>query len=126
MTQSEARELIPLHALGALDVAAANAVEAYLRQAPLEEQREAAEFSEVAAHLAFALPSPTVPATLKDQLLKRINEDSSERQTPGQVLEFKPKFRVEERRPPRLTQWLAIAASLILAAASAFLFWQNR
>jgi len=126
MTQSEARELIPLHALGALDVATASAVEDYLRQASLEEQREAAEFREVAALLPFALLSPSVPTTLKGQLLKRINEDLSERSATGQVLEFKPKLQMEERHSPRFTQWLAIAASLVLAAASAFLFWQNR
>lgn len=134
MTQSEARELIPLHALGALDAATASAVENYLRQAPLEEQREAAEFREVAALLPFALLSPTVPTTLKGQLLGWINEDVTERATDlpataapaGQVLEFKPRPQAEERRSPRFTQWLAIAASLILAAASALLFWQNR
>lgn len=133
MTQTEARELIPLHALGALDAATASAVENYLRQAPPEEQREAAEFREVAALLPFALLSPTVPTALKGQLLKRINEDAAARAadwpaapSAGQVLEFKPRLRAEERRSPRFTQWLAIAASLILAAASAFLFWQNR
>jgi anti-sigma-K factor RskA len=126
MTQNEARELIPLHALGALDAATANAVEDYLRQAPLEEQREAAEFREVAACLPFALLSPAVPTTLKGRLLKRISEDLSEGEIAGQVLEFKPRLRVEERRSPRFTQWLAVAASLVLAAVSAFLFWQNR
>ncbi len=126
MTQSEARELIPLHALGALDAATASAVEDYLGQAPLEERREAAEFGEVAALLPFALLSPSVSNTLKNQLLERISEDLSERQTTSQVLEFKPKSHVEARHSSSFTQWLAIAASLILAAASAFLFWQNR
>jgi anti-sigma-K factor RskA len=133
MTQSEARELIPLHALGALDAVTAREVEGYLRQASPAEQREAAEFREVAALLPFALLSPTVPTTLKGQLLKRINEDLSRRETTGaavvpagQVLEFKPQPRVEQSRSQRFTQWLAVAAALILAATSAVLFWQNR
>ena len=126
MTQSEARELIPLHALGALDAATAQAVEDYLGQASLEERRESAEFREVAALLPFALLSPTVTPTLKGQLLERINEGLSERQTTSQVLAFNQRSRLEERRSSSFTQWLAIAASLILAAASAFLFWQNR
>ena len=114
MTQSEVRELIPLHALGALDKATAREVENYLRQASAEEQREAAEFREVAALLSFALLSPAVPTTLKGQLLKRINEDLVESTAPGatevvapaaagQVLEFKPRPRVETRPAPRLT-----------------------
>lgn len=129
MTQREAKELVPLHALGALDATAAGEVERYLRQASPEEQREAAEFREVAALLPFALLSPTVPPALKGQLLGQINEGMLTPSRPaagGQVLAFKPHLRAERFRSQTFTQWLAVAASFLLAAASAVFFWQNR
>ncbi len=131
MTQMEAKELIPLQALGALDAATAGEVERYLRQAAPEEQREAAAFREVAALLPFALLSPSVRPALKGQLLKRINEGMTAAARPeahagGQVLEFKPRARAEHSWSQNFTQWLAVAASLLLAAASALFFWQNR
>lgn len=128
MTQMEAKELIHLHALGALDAATAGEVERYLRQAAPEEQREAAEFREVAALLSFALLSPSVRPALKGQLLGRIREGMSAQVTPvgGQVLKFKPRERAEHSWSQNFTQWLAVAASLLLAAASALFFWQNR
>ncbi len=131
MTHMEAKELIPLHALGALDAATAGEVERYLRQAAPEEQREAAEFREVAALLPFALLSPSVRPALKGQLLGRISEGMSAPARPvavtgGQVLAFKPRARAERPWSQNFSQWLAVAASLILAAASALFFWQNR
>ncbi|MBI1766497.1 MAG: anti-sigma factor [Acidobacteria bacterium] len=131
MTQMEAKELVPLHALGALDAVTAGEVERYLRQASLEEQREAAEFREVAALLPFALLSPAVRPALKGQLLGRINEGMLASSRPatvtgGQVLEFKLRARAERSWSQNFSQWLAVAASLILAAASALFFWQNR
>lgn len=131
MTQREAKELVPLHALGVLDATAAGEVERYLRQASPEEQREAAEFREVAALLPFALLSPTVRPALKGQLLGQINEGMLASAPPasatgGQVLEFKPRPRAERSWSQNFTQWLAVAASLLLAAASALFFWQNR
>jgi hypothetical protein len=142
MTVSEVRELIPLHALGALDGPSAHEVEAYLRAASFEEQREAAEFREVAALLSFAWLAPAAPLALKDQLLQRL---SDELPAPGQVanpvtanpvtanpvnaspvLDFKSRSAAGSQPAPRLTQWLALAASLLLAAASVFLFRQNQ
>lgn len=131
MTQMEAKELVPLHALGALDAVTAVEVERYLRQASPEEQREAAEFREVAAMLPFALLSPKVRPALKGQLLNQINEGMRGHVRPatspgGQVLEFKPRMRAERSWSQNFTQWLAVAASILLAAASSLFFWQNR
>lgn len=129
MTVSEARELIPLHALGALDAATAREVEAYLLGAPLEEQREAAEFREVVALLPFALLSPSVSTELKGQLLHQLKfslaEDIVAPATVAPVLEFKPRAEKQLISQQR-QQWLAIAASALLAATSTFLYWQNR
>jgi anti-sigma-K factor RskA len=127
MTGSEAKELIPLHALGALDASTARTVEAYLRNASAEEQREAAEFREVAALLPFASLAPAVPAALKGELLtgphRLLPQDNAASGGPAQVLEFQS--RAERSRSARLTQWLAVAAALVLAASSTFLYWQN-
>ena len=136
MTQSEVRELIPLHALGALDEAATREVERYLRNASHEEQREAAEFREVAALLPFALLSPRVRPELKGQLFERINASFDANLTPaqpawavqkvGRLSTLKSWLSPERLWSPNFAQWLAVASSLLLAAASTLLFWQNR
>jgi hypothetical protein len=128
MTQSEAKELIPMHALGALDPPLAREVEAFLRQAAPEIQREAREFREVAALLPYALLSPSVSASLKDELLAGIEDaataDSTPKPTTAKIVEFRPRQK-PAAQPGRYRQWLALAAAILLAAGSVFLYWQN-
>lgn len=130
MTQMEAKELVPLHALGVLDAVTAGEVEHYLRQASPEEQREAAEFREVAALLPFALLSPSVPPALKGQVLGLINEGMSVpgravTASSGQILEFKHRQQSRRSRSQNFAQWLAVAAGLLLVATSSVFFWRT-
>ena len=129
MTATEAKELIPLHALGALDAPTSQQVEAYLRGAPPAEQHEAAEFREVAALLPLALPSPSVSAGFKERLIAQFRHERSAPQPvnvagPGQVLEFHARP-VRRMALPPVAQWLAVAAALVLAVTSLFFYRQN-
>ena len=131
MTPIEAKELVPLLALGALDEASVGEVEHYLRQATPAEQREAAEYREVAALLPFAVLAPAVPPAVKEQLLGQINEamlvqERLRSPASAPALEFKPRAGVVHARSQTFSQWLAVAAALLLAAASTFFFWQTR
>jgi len=128
MTATEAKELIPLHALGALDTRTAQQVEVYLQAASPAEQREAAEFREVAALLPLALLSPPVSAGFKEKLIAQFVSDRSASTSvtagaPGQVLEFNA--RPVRRRAP-VMQWLAIAAAIVLAVTTLFFYQQNQ
>jgi anti-sigma-K factor RskA len=137
MKWDEVRELAPLYALGALDNETARRVEALLRKATPDQQREIAEWREVAALLAEALPQPSPHAIFKDRLLQRINDLSQE--TPietaiaesslespplppqGRLLPFDSARRAESK----ITRWLLAAATILLSFTAAYLFWQN-
>ena len=124
MTTEEAQQLIPLYALGVLDATETREVEGYLRRASRDEQREASEFREIAALLAYALPAVAVPARLRDQLLARVNESAPAAEPSSNVLAFKPKAVVA---PPRAwPQWLAAAAALVMTMGAAYFYWQNQ
>ena len=115
MTSEEARERISAYAIGALDPEEARAVEEYLRTASPEEQREWAAWRETAAMLPLALPEVAPPPALREDLLKRI--------APAQATVLP--FAAPRRPASTMRQGLLLAASLLLACASAVLFWQN-
>ncbi len=124
MTREEAQELVPFYALGVLDATENRELERYLRQASEQDRREAAEFREIAALLPYALLSPAVPAALKGKLLNGLAEEvTASTPQPANVLPFQPKKQAVA--PRRMTEWLAAAAALVLAAGSALLYWQN-
>ncbi len=125
MTTEETQELIPLYALGALDAATNRDVEAYLQQAAPAELREADEFREVAALLAYALPAVTVPAALRAQLLRQVNAAATVA-APAKVLQFKPKAAPQPVAARQWTQWLAAAAALVMTFGTAYFYSQNQ
>ena len=124
MTIEETKELIPLYALGALDAAMNRDVEAYLRQAAPDEQREADDFREVAALLAYALPAVAVPAALRGRLLDELPAQSTV--TTAKVLAFKPKVAKPVMVSRPWTQWLAAAAALVMTMGTAYFYSQNQ
>lgn len=118
MTQDEVKELIPLYAVGALDGEERRALEEYLRSAPPDEQRELAEWREIAASLPLALPEQAPPPALRARLLENI---STPEPSTARVLPFAP----PQKSAPRARQWLPLAAAIALACLSAWLFWEN-
>jgi anti-sigma-K factor RskA len=133
MKWDEVKELAPLYALGALDAETARAVEASLREASPDQQREIAEWREIVALLPHALAQPAPPSRLKDRLLDRLANESQEtpletamaesaaEQTDSNVLIFTPTRRSESK----VARWLPLAAAALLALTSAYLLWQN-
>ncbi len=137
MNWDEVRELVPLYALGALDAETARAVEASLRKASLEQQREIADLREIAALLPYALPQTPPPAHLREQLLDRLVSESQG--TPIETARAEPSlepsappaerkvlpFDAPRRAESKATRWLLMAAMVVLSLTSAYLFWQN-
>ena len=124
MTWEEVKELGPLYAIGVLETETVQQIEHFLRHATTEQQREFAEWLEVAAVLPFSLPQTTPSANLKNTLLSRIasqeNGFDSRRAEETKVLPFRPKQRVS----PQVQRWL-LAASIVLMSSTAYLSWQN-
>jgi anti-sigma-K factor RskA len=126
MTWDEVKELGPLYALGALDAETAQKVEVFLRHATKDQQSEITEWREVAALLPVSLPPAQTPSFLRERLLARLAGEGalSNSFPPGstaKVLQFQPL----PRAPKRTSQWLAIAAAIVLAITTAFLAWKN-
>jgi len=133
MKWDEVKEVAPLYALGALDAETTTAVEASLRQASPDEQREIAGWREIVALLPQALAQPAPPDHLKERLLSRLADESQEtpletaiaesaaQQTDDKVLIFTPARRSETK----VARWLPLAAAILLALTSAYLLWQN-
>jgi anti-sigma-K factor RskA len=125
MTREETKELIPQYAIGALDAEDAHAVEAFLRAASPEDQREATEWRGIISMLPLSLPQVAPPEHLRARLLERIAGGpsiSDAEETTAKILPFaRPAPKIE----PRMQRWLLMAASLLLACTSAYLFWQN-
>ncbi len=130
MTWDEVKELGPLYAIGALDEKTSRELEAFLSHATPAQQREFAEWQEVAALLPLSLPHPEVPARVKTNLMERIAAETqpavSERKvttysSTGKVLPLQSKPRTA--RP--VQRWLMMAATVALAFSSGYLAWQN-
>ena len=126
MTWEEVKELGPLYALGALDAETAQKVEDFLRHATREQRSEFTEWREVAAILPMALPQAVIPSVLRERLLARIAVEgappfSLQPGSSAKVLQFQPQPRIRKQA----SQWLAIAAAILLSLTSAFLAWRN-
>ncbi|MBS1786279.1 MAG: anti-sigma factor [Acidobacteria bacterium] len=122
MTWEEVKELGPLYAIGALETEAARQVELFLRRATAEQQREFAEWSELAALLPLSLPQSEPSHMVKASLMAQIEGGQSLASEPieAKVLPFRPKSRVT----PQTQRWL-LAASIALMFSSMYLAWQN-
>ncbi|MGH9802188.1 MAG: anti-sigma factor domain-containing protein [Blastocatellia bacterium] len=126
MTWDEVKELGPLYAIGALNAESAQAIEDFLRLATVEQRREFAEWSEIAAMLPLSLAQASPSSDVKDSLMAHIanREESvtaSDEITTAKVLPFRPKQRFAA---PQFQRWL-LAASILLAFSSVYLVWQN-
>jgi len=137
MNWDEVKELAPLYAIGALDPETARAIEASLRHATPEQQRDIAEWLNVAALMPQALPQESPPERLKAKLFDRISAEA--RETPVEiaiaeskgdqdaervekkVLPFAPKRRIEFKVP----RWSLAAATILLTFTCSYLLWQN-
>jgi anti-sigma-K factor RskA len=127
MTTEEVQDLIPLYALGALDVMTAREVERYLRNAPAAERRELAEFREIAALLPYALPASAAPVNLRNQLLGQVGVATTAAPMKERVAESKPS--VWQRWLESFTLWpqlAAAAAALVVTVGCGYLYRQNQ
>ena len=130
MKWDEVKELAPLYAIGALDAETAGAVEASLRNASPEEQREIAEWREIVALLPHALAQPAPPDHLKERLLSRLAEDTGgEMIDPNRLDEGLRRLYAPSPGKARLGQdtwWpLAAAALLLFLADLVFRHWSG-
>ena len=112
----ELNELLPLHALGALDGDDRARLETHLASGCAECVEQLAALDRVAASLAWAASPAVPPAGLRDRVLAAV---AAEARAP-EVIPFGP--RAEPAAPPaRGTAFVAIA-SLLAAAAVAIVF----
>jgi anti-sigma-K factor RskA len=137
MTWKKLKAIAPLYVIGALDEKTAHDVEAALNSATPEQQRVIAQWHEVAALLPQALPLKTPPDYLRERLLNRIAKEISqtpieiavEESTLKEIAERDEKkvlpFVQPRRAESRTARWLLIAATALLALASAYLFTQS-
>ncbi|MGE0129934.1 MAG: anti-sigma factor [Blastocatellales bacterium] len=133
MDWDEVKELAPLYAIGALDEETARAVEMSLRNATPEQQRDIAEWRDVAALLPQALPQQPPPDYLKKNLLDRVTDEPQETiaeiaiaesaaaQSEQKVLPFAPSRRVRLQIP----RWSLAAATILMTFTCSYLLWQN-
>ncbi len=125
MTWDEVKELGPLYSIGALDAETMRAIDDFWQDASAEQQREMAEWSELAALLPQALPQTPAPAHLRQHLLNRIAAEAapvSAATMPSNVLPFT----AARRMPSQTSRWLLLAATIALMCTSGYLLWQNR
>jgi anti-sigma-K factor RskA len=137
MTWDEVKEIAPLYVIGALDDKTAHEVEASLHSATPEQQQDVARWRDIAALLPQALPLQTPSESLRDRLLSRISEEYQ--QTPIEIAveestlngmaeqgEHKVLQFIEPRRAEsKVARWMLIAATLLLAFSSGYLYKQK-
>jgi anti-sigma-K factor RskA len=106
--QDSPKDLAAAYALGALSADETRRFEAFLATSP-ETQREVQEYREVAALLALGGPDPaaSLPGGLRDRILSRVAEQKTR---PLSAAARAPAAR------PSSAVWVALAASLLLAA----------
>jgi anti-sigma-K factor RskA len=112
MVHDDYKEMIPLHALSALDAGDERALNEHLAECA-DCRRDLAEWEATAASLALSAkpmePSPEV----RDKILTKIRSEKSS----AKVVPFPS---------PRRKMWVAIAAALFLALlVSVFVLWQQ-
>jgi anti-sigma-K factor RskA len=137
MTWKKVKAIAPLYVIGALDEETAHDVEEALDSATPEQQRVIARWRDVATLLPQALPLQTPPDYLRERLLNRIAKEISqtpieiavEESTLKEIAERDEKkvlpFVQPRRAESRTARWLLIAATALLALASAYLFTQS-
>jgi anti-sigma-K factor RskA len=120
MTAEEAKELIPLYALGALDEAEKQDFERKIKELPPEMRESIDEWQEVVALLPLALdPHPVSPA-VRDRLLTQIGGPKPV--TKGTVIPLNPVRKTTFDWP----RWGLLAATLVFAFTSGMLWRENR
>jgi anti-sigma-K factor RskA len=137
MKWNKVKAIAPLYVIGALDEKTAHDVEASLHSATPEQQSAIARWRDVAALLPQALPLQTPPDYLRERLLNRIAEETQqapietavEESTLKEMAERNEKkvlpFVQPRRAESRTVRWLLIAATVLLALGSGYLFKQN-
>jgi anti-sigma-K factor RskA len=129
MTWDEVKELGPLYAIGSLDAETASELEAFLSNATADQQREFAEWQNVAALLPLSLPQTEVPARVKTDLMARIASETQSSISERKVNVYSsagkasPIPKSHASRP--FQRWLMMAATVALAFSSGYLAWQN-
>jgi len=123
MTIEEARELIPLYAIGALDEKSAQALIEELRALPEETRREVIDWQEVASLIPLALDTQPVPPRVRERLITEIAS--------GTVRDSREAAQIIPFASPRSTstgirRFLLIAATILLLITSIVLYRQNR
>lgn len=122
MTSEEARESLPLYAIGALDSAAAREIGRQIDDLPEELRAEARAMREIAALLPLALPAVDVPEGVKPRLLREVERMSREAGAAGVVGIGRGRRRIA------WPQAALLAASMIIALTSALtagLMWRE-
>jgi anti-sigma-K factor RskA len=121
MVHDDYKEMIPMHALSALDADDERALNEHLAQCA-ECRRDLAEWEATAASLALSAkpmePSPQV----REKLLTQIHAENPAASIPAE----KSPSKVLPFPSPRRKMWVAIAAALFLALlVSVFVLWQQ-
>jgi anti-sigma-K factor RskA len=134
MKWEDVMEVAPLYVIGALDEKTECDVEVAIRNANQEQRQAIAQWRDMAALLPVALPLQTPPDHIRERLLSRIAEESQ--QTPIEIavedsaLQERAEQKVlsfirPRRAESRAVRWALIAATILLAFASGYLFTQN-
>jgi anti-sigma-K factor RskA len=122
LDDNQARELLPLYALGALEPEDMLRMESYLEQ-HAELRRSLAEVEEALRFLSYAAPEAPLPPEARRQLIERVRADvAGDTPAPAPPLARPVAAAVQADRParrlPRLiglpARWLAAAACLLL------------
>lgn len=118
MTHDELRESLPAFALGALDAGERQMVAEHLATCDTC-PAELAEFERVVMGIGLEAPPVTPPASLKARVLDRVAREPKRAMPAGAPADFKPR-RKQERQASTMMMRLALAASVLVAAAAVF------
>jgi len=137
MIWKKVKAVAPLYVIGALDEKTAHEVEASLDSVTPQQQRVIARWRDVATLLPQALPLQTPPDYIRERLLSRIAEESQQTPIEIAVEESTSKEMAEQgenkilpfvqtrRAESSAVRWMLIAATVLLALGSGYLFKQN-
>ena len=113
----ELNDLLPLHALGALDTDDRDRVEAHLAAGCMECVEQLAELDHVAASLAWAVTPVTPGAGLRNRVLTAVEALQA---TVREPIPFRPR---SEPEAPRSRSGAVVAVTALLAAAAVAIFF---
>lgn len=127
MTFDEAKELIPLYALGALDPLTKADFEQEMDHFPPELRDEIVECRAVVSMLPLSLDAPEVSSGVRNRLLKEIGRRPQPLATASpSVLPFKSSDRSAPRPLTDWARWGLLAASIVLTVLTGWLWGENR